>query len=91
MIRRPNVRARCFQHNLRARSPRNRHYLSRPHKLYLYGRFCRWCRREYYLTYFDAFPKLCRGCAQYLIDFWNDHTIALTTDGLHHPTKILKL
>jgi hypothetical protein len=34
---------------------------------------------------------MCEACGKYLIDLWNDHTIALTQNGLHHPTKILKL
>lgn len=65
MIARPNVRARCFQHQLRARSPRNRYYLPRDHKLYIKWR-CRWCRRCHSNYDWWLWPNLCKGCCTWL-------------------------
>lgn len=64
MIRRPNVRARCFQLNLQARWPGNRKYDHRSHKLYV--KTCRWCKRPREWLPDSEYPRLCYGCADWL-------------------------
>jgi len=67
MISRPNVRARCFQKDLRTRTPRNRYYLPRDHKLYIASKYrCTWCRRQHSTWDFWLWPGLCRGCCTWL-------------------------
>lgn len=74
MIRRPKVNAKCFQHNLTARSPKNRGWKTVPGRAPFYPprRRCRWCARWNWggRLWVDAmsFPCLCHECAEYLLD-----------------------
>ena len=80
MIRRPNIRAGCFQNNLHSRHSGNRHYFPRGFKLYLYGRMCRWCHRRFYFNDIDRYPKLCFGCGLYLINLERSAEINYTSE-----------
>jgi hypothetical protein len=82
MIRRPNVRAKCFQHNLRARSTRNRYYMPRDHKLYSRWR-CRWCQRGHSTWDYWLWPNLCHGCCNWL------NTNAGEEGRFYHPHFVM--
>lgn len=68
MIRRPNVRAKCFQHNYRVCTPLNRYYSPRKYKIYTRYR-CRWCQRPHQTWNFYWYPGFCYGCFSYMINF----------------------
>lgn len=89
MIRRPNVRARCYVPNLQTKSIVNRKYWSMPDRCYVVQ--CNWCHRPLSVCYYLKWPRLCGGCGEYLIDLEIDHVIALTETGHRAGTrKILK-
>ena len=91
MIRRPNVRARCFVPNLQTKTVANRKYWTMPHRCYVEQ--CRWCHRPLSGSYYLKWPMLCGGCGEYLIDLETDHTIALMHDGYRTDAdrKIIKV
>jgi len=64
MIRRPNVRARCFVPNVQARYPGNRKFLQTPYKMHC--RRCLWCKRPRVGGHW-AYPGLCTWCTDYLL------------------------
>jgi len=81
MIKRPNINARCFQHNLTARTPRNRYYLPRDHKLYIHSRYwCRWCRRPHGTWDWWLWPHLCRACTAWIFAHGGADTYMIRVD-----------
>ena len=92
MLRRPNVRARCYRLNVQIAHRANYRF-----GWVVQGRYfrqCRWCRRPV-TQWHREYPRLCAGCGQYIRDLEYDHLIARgfysIWEGHKIPKRILKL
>lgn len=73
MIRRPNVRARCYRLNVQIAHHANYRFGRRVRNCYF--RQCRWCRRPITGGERRRYPHLCEDCFYYLHDLEADHFI----------------
>lgn len=90
MLRRPNVRARCYRLNVQIAHRANYRFGRMVRQMYF--RQCRWCRRPVTHEYFQ--PRLCGDCCIYLHDLERDHDIDTRSspfEGIELPKRILRL